>query len=110
MSKLKENIYDLLKGNFLINEAAFDNWKFIIFVVVLILSMIASSHKMDNKVMQIAKLSKEVKELRAEFVDTRSSVMKLKLESTIEQKAKQLELSPPTIPPFVIKVITNKTN
>jgi len=108
MSKIKKGIYDVLRGEFLINEDAFGNWKFIIFVVVLILSMIASSHKMDKKVMKIAKLSKQVKELRAEFVDTRSSVMKLKLESTIQKKAKELALLPPTTPPFVIKVVSKK--
>jgi hypothetical protein len=35
---------------------------------------------------QIAKLTTEVKELRSEFVDRRSQLMKLKMESTVSQK------------------------
>ncbi len=90
MSKIKKSIYDVLRGNFLIKEDSFKNWRFIMFIVVLMLLMIASSHSSDKEVMEIAKLNKEIKELRAEFVDTRSIVMKLKLESTIKNKVLEL--------------------
>ena len=47
-------VYDLLKGGFLVNEHAIKNWRFIIFVVFLLLFMIRSSHRADSKVMEIA--------------------------------------------------------
>jgi len=109
MSKFKNSIYDILKGNFLVSDNSFKNWRFILFIVLLMLLMISSSHNSDKKVMQIAKLNKKIKELQSEFVDTRSTSMKLKLESTIRNKVLELELKPSENPPQVIKV-TSKNN
>ena len=109
MIKVKETIYSILKGSFLVNENSFRNWQFILFVVLLMLVMIGSSHSSDKKVMQIAKLNKEIKELRAEFVDTRSIVMRMKLESTIKRNVEELGLKPSETPPQVVKVVSNKT-
>ena len=110
MAKISNNIYDLLKGKFLVDEDSFKNWRFILFIVALVMLMIASGHSSDKKVMEIAKLNKEIKELRAEFVDTRSISMKMKLESTIRNKVLNYGLKPSENPPQVIKVTTKKTN
>ena len=104
MSRIKKSIYDVLRGNFLVSDDSLKNWRFILFVVALMLMMIASSHSSDKKVMKIAKLNKEIKELRSEFVDTRSIAMQLKLESTIKKKVLELELKPSENPPQVIRV------
>ncbi len=108
MSKTKKKIYGVLKGNFLISEDSLKNWKFIVFLVGLMLLMIASSHSSDKKVMKIAALNREIKELRAEFVDARSISMRLKLESTIRSKVSEMGLKPSEIPPQVIKVKLKK--
>lgn len=108
MSRIKDNIYNILKGKFLISDDSLKNWGFISFVVTLMLLMIASSHSSDKKVMEIAKLNKEVKELRAQFVDLRSISMKMKLESSIRNKVSVLGLKPSENPPQVIKVVSKK--
>ncbi|WP_366138950.1 FtsL-like putative cell division protein [uncultured Lutibacter sp.] len=108
MSIIKTSIYNLLKGEFLISKDSFKNWRFILFVVGLMLMMIASSHSSDKKVMQIAKLKNELKELRAEFLDTRSISMKMRLESTVRGKVLESGIKPSEKPPQVIKVITSK--
>ena len=108
MSKVKEGIYNLLKGQFLINENAFRNWRFIIFIVTLMLLMIGSSHSIDKKVMEIAALNKELKELKAEFVDARSIAMTMRLESTVRKKVNTYGLKPSSIPPQVIEVVVKK--
>ncbi len=108
MSKIKKSIYDVLRGNFLIRENSFKNWRFILFIVMLMLLMIASAHSSDKKVMEIAALNKEIKELRSEFVDTRSISMKLKLESTVRNKVIEFGLKPSETPPQVIRVTSNK--
>ncbi|WP_456379405.1 FtsL-like putative cell division protein [Lutibacter sp.] len=110
MSKFKNSIYEVLKGNFLVKDDSFKNWRFILFIVGLMLLMIASSHSSDKKVMEIAQLNKKIKELRAEFVDIRSIAMKLKLESTIRDKVLELELKPSQKPPKVIRVTSKKRN
>ncbi|AOW21614.1 FtsL-like putative cell division protein [Urechidicola croceus] len=106
MSKLKQSIYDVLKGKFLVGEDAFKNWPIILFVVVLLLFMISRSHSSDKKVLKIAKLNKEIRELKAEFVDTRTKVMRLELESEVQKKVAKRGLLPSQNPPKKIKVVS----
>ncbi|GGK42316.1 MULTISPECIES: FtsL-like putative cell division protein [Flavobacteriaceae] len=108
MSAIKSSIFNLLKGDFLVNKDSFKNWRFILFVVALLLLMIASSHSSDKKVMEIAKLTNEIKELRAEFLDKRSISMGMRLESTVRKKVIDLGIKPSEQPPQVIKVISKK--
>jgi hypothetical protein len=108
MTKISNSVYDLLKGKFLVQEDSFKNWRFIFFIVALVLLMIASGHSSDKKVMEIAQLNKDIKELRAEFLDTRSISMKMKLESTIRNKVGVFGLKPSENPPQVIKVTSKK--
>ena len=96
---MKKGIYNILRGTFLVSDDSFKNWRFIIFLSVLALIMIASSHSADKKVYEIARLKEEVKELRSAFLDGRSRLMKLKMESNIIQKMKEEGLSPSEIPP-----------
>lgn len=49
MSKFKKSIYDVLKGGFLVRDDSFKNWRFILFIVGLMLVIIASSHSSDKK-------------------------------------------------------------
>lgn len=69
--------------------------------------MIGSSHSADTKVHQIAALNEEVKELRSEFVDVRSDMQQLKLESTVMHIVEAKGLYPSEVPPKQIKVKSN---
>ncbi len=104
MSTVKKNIYQILKGGFLTNEGAFKSWRMILFVVILLLIMISSSHSSDKKVIKIANLNKEQRELRAQYIDTKTRLMRMKMESNIRQKAKEMGLIPPETPPKKIIV------
>ncbi len=70
--------------------------------------MIASSHSADKKVYQIARMDNEVKEMRSAFVDGRSKLMQLKMESEITNRMKEKGLSQSVIPPKKIKVKSQK--
>ncbi len=104
---MKKNLVALLKGQFLVNGDAPKNWLFIVFASLLATIMIASSHSADRKVHEIAALNEEVKQLRSEFVEVRSRVQRLKLESTIRESVVQEGLLPAETPP--IKIIVAKT-
>lgn len=108
MKESTGGIYDLLRGSFLTDESAVKNWKVIFFVVVLLLIMIWSAHSADEKVVKIAELNKRKRELRAEYVDTSTILMRMKLESAIRKKVSSTGLSPAKDPPQKIKVIINK--
>jgi len=108
MSTSKEMLYNILKGKFLVNEDSQKNWGFIIFLTTLALFMITSSHQIDRKVQKIAQLNKEMRELRSQFVATRSDLMKLKMESTISKKLEENGLYASQTPPKKIKVKITK--
>lgn len=101
-------IYDVLRGSFLTDESASKNWRIILFAVSLLLIMIWSAHSVDEKVVRIAELNKLKRELRAEYVDTSTILMRMKLESSIRKKVNGTGLSPAVDPPQKIKVIINK--
>ena len=70
--------------------------------------MIGNSHQYEQKVYKIIALTKEVKKLRSVFVDKRSELMKLKMESTVTEKMKERNIFPSPVPPQKIKVIKTK--
>jgi hypothetical protein len=110
MGKVKQNIYNVLKGKFLVSDDAFKNWRMIIYVVFLLLFMISRSHSTDQKVLKIAELNSEIRELKAEFIDTRTKVMRLELESAVQKKVAERGLLPSKNPPRKIKVINSKVD
>ena len=101
---MKNGVYSLLKARFLINDDAVKNWRFIVFVILLAIVMIANTQRFEQKVFRIAELTNQVKELRSEFVDRRSELMKLKMDSTVSEKMIEKEIFPSTVPPIKIKV------
>lgn len=107
---MKKGVLDILKGKFLVSGDAPKNWLFIIFASFLATVMISSSHSADKKVHKIAALNEEVRELRSEFVDVRSDVQRLKLESTVLKAVAEKDLRPSTVPPKKIIVKTIKEN
>lgn len=103
---MRKNFYNIIKGKFLVSDDAFKNWRFIIFLSLLALMMIASSHQADKKVHTIARLSNEVKELKSEYVDVRMQLMQAKMESKIISAMENRGLFPSEIPPQ--KIIIKK--
>tara|TARA_B100001765_G_C19505924_1_gene342743 strand:- start:40 stop:360 length:321 start_codon:yes stop_codon:yes gene_type:complete len=105
---MKQKLYHILKGTFLVSDDAFKNWRFIIFLSLLALIMIASSHTADKKVHEIAQLSNEVKELKSEYVDVRMKVMQSKMESKVIAAMKGRGLQPSETPPYKIRIVNKK--
>jgi ABC-type phosphate/phosphonate transport system permease subunit len=101
---MKKRVYSILKARFLIDDDAMKNWRFIVFVILLAIVMIANTQRFEQKVFMISDLTNQVKELRSEFVDRRSELMKLKMESTVSQKMETKQIFPSTVPPVKIKV------
>ena len=103
-----KGIYSVLRGGFLTDESSVQNWRIIFFVVFLLLVMIWSSHSVQEKVVELDSLKKLKKELRAEYIDTSTILMKMKLESAIRREVGVMGLSPAKTPPQKIKVTHHK--
>lgn len=105
MSNIQQNIFKFLRGEFLLNEDAFKNWRMVIFVIFLLMLMVRSGHITDEKVMKITKLNKQERELRAEYIALRSQSMKLKLESNVVENVKEMGLKQSDTPVKIIKEV-----
>jgi len=79
----------------LVQEGASKNWRFILFVFFLAGLMITASHKVDQKVMQIAKANKELQSVRSEFVAVREQVMHKRMETQLAESLKTQGVFPP---------------
>lgn len=105
---MRNGIYNIVKARFLVNQDATKNWRFILFLVILAIIMIGNTHRYEEKVFEIANLTNEVKELRSEFVESRSALMKLQMESSISKKMLPYGVAPSVVPPKKIKVVEEK--
>lgn len=104
---MKDTIYGILRGTYLVSDGAYKKWRLILFFSSLALVMIASSHNADSKVHHIAKLQEDVKAMRSEYVETRAELMQLKMESHIRNRMKSKGLFPSQTPPQKILVTSN---
>ena len=101
---MKGGVYGLLKAKYLVDEGSVKNWRFIVFLILVAMVLIANSHNYEQKVYRKTELNDEFKKLRSEFVDMRSQLMKLKMESTISKKMEPKGIYPASVPPKKIKV------
>ncbi len=102
---MKGGVYSLLKAKYLVDQGSMKNWTFIVFLILIAIIMIANSHSYEQKIYRISELENEVKGLRSEFVDKRSELMELKMESTISKKMEEKGIYPASVPPKKIKVL-----
>jgi len=105
---MKNSLYNILRTKFLIDDDALRHWKFILFLVFLAIIMIANTHSFEQKLFRVADLTIENKELRSKFSDIKTKLMKLKMESTVAKKVREIGLYPPDVPPTKIRVIEDK--
>ena len=96
---MANQVYDILRGNFLTNKDALKNWKFILFVTGLALVMIFTGHSFESKVHYMGQLNDEVSELRSEYVDGQRSLMFLQMESTVAGRLTNTGIAPASEPP-----------
>ena len=108
MGRATDEIKNILRGNFFVGKDDFKSGMFVGFLFVLIIIVITSSQRVDAKVHQIAKLNEEVNELKSQFVDVRSRLQKVRLESSLLEQLDSKGLKQPEKPPQKIKVIVEE--
>ena len=81
-----KNILSLLNIDFLLKEDSMKNWRMLFFISILAMISIASGHSADKKIYQIANLNNDLKGVKSEFVENKSQLMFLKLETRVSKK------------------------
>lgn len=91
-----------LNMEFLLKEDSIRNWRFIFVLSVLAMIMIESGHRADSKIFEIAQLNEEIKALKSQFVENRSSLMRLKMETKVVSVLEDKGVKPSDVPPIKI--------
>lgn len=99
---------NIIKAKFLVEGQSLKNWLFIIYIVFWTLVLIANNHFYEQKMMQAKNLTEQVKELRSEFVDKRSELMQLRMESNVSKEMEFYQILPSSVPPKKVKVVIEK--
>ncbi len=92
----------LLNGNFLTRENAGQRIPYLLFMVLLIILYIGNTHYAEKTVRETAKITKELKELRAEYITTKFELMFKSRQSEVAKAVMGLGLKEPVTPPVKI--------
>ncbi|MBO9150620.1 FtsL-like putative cell division protein [Chitinophaga sp. GCM10012297] len=86
------------------------NLPFLLFLAVIALVYISNSHLAEKKVRRINKLSREIKELKWEYLSVRSELMFRSKLSEVSKAVEPLGLKELSTPPQRIEVKTKEEN
>jgi hypothetical protein len=104
-SGLVKSLTALFSGTFLSNDKTIKNLPFILFLGALALFYIANGYWADDKIRQMNKISSQIKELRSEFITSKSDLMFISKQSEVAKAVEKIGLKEPVTPPK--KIVTN---
>ncbi|MBL4657770.1 MAG: hypothetical protein JKX73_07195 [Flavobacteriales bacterium] len=94
----------ILNGDFLTRDNALGRLPFIFFVTLLIIGYIGNTHYAESMVRETDKVSKELKELRSEYITTKFELMFNSRQSEVAKSVADMGLEEPIVPPMKISV------
>jgi hypothetical protein len=98
----------LLTGSFLSKEKVVDTLPFIFFLTFLGICYIANGYQTQKLVISISKTSNALKELRSEYITTKSELMVISKQSKVAEATAAIGLKELTSPPKKIVVTAPK--
>ena len=99
------NFLSFLNIDYLAGKDSFKNWKMLLFISLLLMTSIYSSHSADQKIFFITELNKEVNSLNSISVSTKVDLMNVKIESKVISKLKDNGFKNSDNPPTKIIII-----
>ncbi len=100
--KNKISVKDILKGKFLVDDGSMQNWRFVMFLVLLAFISISSSHWIDRKVVGINNLEEEVSSLKSQYTDAHRLLMSMQLEPEIIKRSASIGIKLTEDQPYVL--------
>jgi hypothetical protein len=98
-SKVVRSFLTVISGSFLSRETTLKFLPFIFYLTFIAVCYIANGYFAENKVRQMNKLTNELKELRSEFIITKSDLMFISKQSEVAKAALPLGLKESKEPP-----------
>ena len=101
---LAKGLSSVFSGTFLTNEKTTRHLPFMLFLAFIAILYIANGYYADDKIREVNKISGQLKELRSEYISTKSELMFASKQSEVARAAEELGLKEPVVPPIKIEV------
>lgn len=95
---------DFLTGRFLVGGKSIVIWKFGVIFLLFGLFLVYQAHQTESHVHEVAVLKNEIKALRAQYIETSTELMQMKLESSVRLRVEEFGLRPSVNPPYKIEI------
>lgn len=103
-SKVARSLINVISGSFLSKEKTVQYLPFVFYLTFIAICYIANGYFAENKVRQMNKLTSELKELRSEFIITKSDLMFISKQSEVAKAALQQGIKESKEPPQKIVI------
>ncbi|MEW6469795.1 MAG: FtsL-like putative cell division protein [Bacteroidota bacterium] len=110
-SKFARAFASLFSGSFLAEEATLRQLPFIFFLTFIALCYVANGYYSESAVRKINRVTNEIKELKSEYIITKSDLMFISKQSEVARAAARTGLKEAVTPPKkIIDTVTVKAN
>ena len=111
-NKIARSFLNIFSGNFLSKDTVIHQLPFIIFLTAIGLGYIANGYYAEKSVREISHINTELKELKSEYITTKSELMFMSNQSEVARASAPLGIKESTVPPkkIVVKVNTKEEN
>ncbi len=105
-------LFDLLNGRFLSRPKFLDQLPFMLFLCGMAILYIAYGYFTESTVKQIYRVDAELKELKAEYLTSQSSLQQIRQQSNIAEAIKEIGLTESVTPPqkIILPAETEKSS
>lgn len=107
---LAKGLSKIFGGAFLSDDRAVQHVPFVMFLGLLAILYIANGYYADDKIREVNKVTNQIKELRTEFISSKSDLMFVSKQSEVAKAVEPLGLQEPVVAPMKIETdsIKNK--
>lgn len=101
---LAKGLSKIFGGSFLSDERTMQHIPFILFLAFIAILYIANGYYADGKIREVNKISNQIKELRTEYISSKSDLMFVSKQSQVAKAAAPMGLKEPVVAPLKIEV------
>lgn len=103
---LAKGLSKIFGGSFLSDERTIQHIPFILFLALIAILYIANGYYADDKIREVNKLTNQIKELRTEYISSKSDLMFVSKQSQVAKAVDTMGLKEPVVAPQIIEVET----
>lgn len=105
---LAKGLSKIFGGSFLSDERTIQHMPFILFLAFIAVLYIANGYYADDKIREVNKINNQIKELRTEYISSKSDLMFVSKQSQIAKAVESLGLKEPVVAPMKIEIDSTK--